>query len=103
MSEKEIKKNAFLTLQRILHNYARFEVRTIDSFFTRIVRSFAKELNLPLRYNIDLDQNKALEEAMTLFYNDIHNNPEIEKWLEAFTDKQTKVYQSCTRTTTTHI
>lgn len=88
MSAKEIKENAWKTLQRILHNYARFEVRTIDSFFTRIVRSFAKELNLPMRYSIDLDQRKALREAMDLFYNDIHNNPDIEGWLEAFANKK---------------
>jgi len=88
LSREDITKNARNTLTRILHNYAHFEVRTIDSFFTRVIRSFAKELNLPMRYSIDLDQDKALSEALLFFYKTLQKNQEVREWMKHFTEKK---------------
>jgi len=42
-------------LDYILHNYSQFAVSTIDSFFQRIIRSFSKELDLLIGYEVEMD------------------------------------------------
>jgi len=51
-------KNARRALDHILHDYSNFSISTIDSFFNRIIRSLAKEIQLPLRLDIQLDAMK---------------------------------------------
>ena len=48
ISEDEIRRRAKRTLHAILHDYSRFSVSTLDSFFQTLIRSFAKEYNLQL-------------------------------------------------------
>ncbi len=50
-------------LSDILHNYSRFSVGTIDSFFQNILRSFARELNISVNYNLELDRESVLQEV----------------------------------------
>ena len=42
----ELKKRAESTLQLLLHDYAAFDVITLDSFTHRVIRTFAKDLGL---------------------------------------------------------
>ncbi|MEO1054807.1 MAG: UvrD-helicase domain-containing protein [Bacteroidota bacterium] len=79
-----IQRNAKAALENILHDYSRFEVSTIDSFFTRIVRSFAKELGLPMRYDIDMDNDKALESALDMLYAELQDSTPLKEWVEEF-------------------
>ncbi|MFY0675100.1 MAG: UvrD-helicase domain-containing protein [Bacteroidia bacterium] len=58
-----IKANSKKALQQILHNYGDFTIVTIDSFFNRLIKSFAHELKLPLRMEVQLDSDEALEDA----------------------------------------
>ena len=51
--------NLLLTL---LHDYNNFSISTIDSFFTRIVRPFSKELGLPVNFEISLDQQEVVND-----------------------------------------
>ena len=83
--EVDVVVNAKRTLNRLLHNYSRFEISTIDSFFSKIIRSFARELNLPMRYSIDLNQDKALTSAIDQLYNNLHDNTDMTRWLNRFT------------------
>ncbi len=46
MSPEQLKARASLVLTEILHHYADFSVSTIDSFFQRVVRAFAREIDL---------------------------------------------------------
>ncbi len=87
-SKKKIFENARITLHNILHNYARFEVSTIDSFFTRIIRSCSRELNLPPTYSIDIDSGKALEQAIEGLYASLDDYPELQEWFRKFTDEE---------------
>ena len=41
-SEEEIRKTAVEILKLILHDYSRFSVSTIDSFFQRVIRAFSR-------------------------------------------------------------
>ncbi len=73
-------------LQRILHDYGNFSVSTIDSFFQRIVRSFSKELKLPMRYEIQLDAGIALDEVIARIMEKINKSSDqaLSRWMEHF-------------------
>ncbi len=51
-------------LQQILHNYAFFDVSTIDKFNHRILRTFAPDLGLRSNFEVVLDTDALLEEAV---------------------------------------
>lgn len=45
----------------ILHKYTDFSVSTIDSFVHRIVRTFAHDLNLPVNFDLAIDNREILK------------------------------------------
>ena len=51
-------------LKSILHNYAFFEVATIDKFTHSVIRTFAYDLKLPLNFEVELDTDALLNEAV---------------------------------------
>ena len=48
----------------ILHNYSDFAVCTIDSFTHRIVRTFAHDLGLPMRFDLYTDYDELIQHAV---------------------------------------
>ncbi len=71
-----------LALTNLLNNYSRFNVVTLDHFFTQLIRHLARELKLSLGYELDLDVNKAMDEAIYSLYQT--NDKRVKKWLRAF-------------------
>jgi ATP-dependent exoDNAse (exonuclease V) beta subunit len=51
-------------LDTILHNYAAFDISTIDGFTHKLIRTFAYDLKLPLNFEVELDQEALLNEAV---------------------------------------
>ena len=51
-------------LKNIIHNYASFEVSTIDGFTHRVLRTFARDLGLPLNFEVELRTDEVLNEAV---------------------------------------
>ena len=51
-------------LDRIVHNYAAFDVSTIDKFNQKLIRTFAYDLKLPLNFEVELDTDAVLSEAV---------------------------------------
>ena len=51
-------------LNSILHDFSRFSVSTIDSFFQKILRAFARETGLHSGFNIELDHSAILSSAV---------------------------------------
>lgn len=64
LSEGQIQVKSKAILKSILHNYAGFEVSTIDGFNHRILRTFAKDLNIPVNFEVELDIDEILQEAV---------------------------------------
>lgn len=71
-------------LELILHKYSYFSVLTIDSFFHRVIRSFAKELKLHLAYDIEMDSNKVMSKIADDLLAEIGSNKELTSYLEEF-------------------
>ena len=59
---EQVRKKAALALQLILFEYPLFSVQTIDSFFQRVLRGFARELDLPFSYEMEFDEDPVLQE-----------------------------------------
>ena len=51
-------------LKHIIHNYGAFDITTIDGFTHRIIRTFAHDLKLSVNFEVELDQDRLLNEAV---------------------------------------
>ncbi|NRD18718.1 UvrD-helicase domain-containing protein [Winogradskyella eckloniae] len=51
-------------LKHIIHNYGAFDISTIDGFTHRVIRTFAHDLKLPVNFEVELDQDRLLNEAV---------------------------------------
>ncbi|MBU3820552.1 UvrD-helicase domain-containing protein [Flavobacteriaceae bacterium XHP0103] len=51
-------------LNTIVHNYAAFNISTIDGFTHNLIRTFAHDLKLPLNFEVELDQEALINEAV---------------------------------------
>jgi ATP-dependent exoDNAse (exonuclease V) beta subunit len=51
-------------LYNIAHNYAAFDVSTIDKFTQKLIRTFARDLNLSMNFEVELDTEIVLNEAV---------------------------------------
>ncbi len=51
-------------LKHIIHNYGAFDISTIDGFTHRVIRTFAYDLKLPVNFEVELDQERLLNEAV---------------------------------------
>lgn len=72
----------------IIHNYSRFEISTIDSFFSRVVRSFSRELDIPMSYELEMNTALALDEAVAQLFRSLSQQKELRLWLEQYTFDQ---------------
>ena len=64
LDEKIMRLRAGQALLGLLHDYGRFRVETIDSFFQSVMRNLARELELSPNLNIELDSDKVLSDAV---------------------------------------
>jgi ATP-dependent exoDNAse (exonuclease V) beta subunit len=51
-------------IKNIIHNYAAFDISTIDKFTHKVIRSFAFDLGLPNNFDVSLDTENLLQEAV---------------------------------------
>ena len=80
----KVELQAQLVLKRILHDYSRFSISTIDSFFQRVIKAFNRELGINAAYNVELDEQSILEEAADRLIQSVGDNEKLLEWLEAF-------------------
>ncbi len=87
-NEARIRNLSKAILNQILHGYSWFRVETIDTFFQGIIRSFVRELGIPGHYNIELDQDKILEEAVNRLLDKLDKKDKLVKWLVQYIDSR---------------
>lgn len=64
MDAQTLREYADIVRKAILHNYSDLAVCTIDSFMHHVVRTFAHDLNLPMNFDVYLDNNDLIENAV---------------------------------------
>lgn len=60
----ELTRRTKIVQSAILHNYTQLSVCTIDSFNAHLTKTFARDLNLPDSFDVSLDTDKAIEDAL---------------------------------------
>jgi ATP-dependent exoDNAse (exonuclease V) beta subunit len=75
-------------LSNILHDYANFAVRTIDSFTHKLIRSFAKDLELPGRFDIEMDSKVILQRTIDQLMDTIGRDDYVTEILVRFVEEK---------------
>lgn len=90
LDAKEISARAGSQLRMLLHDYDNFAVSTIDSFVTKIIRSFAHDLYLPADFAIETDQERLLVEAVDRLLSRAGLDDELTRVLVEFTESKSE-------------
>lgn len=65
----------------MLHDYSRFRVETIDSFFQSVMRNLARELELSPNLNIELNNAEVLSDAVDSMIEKLGPTSPVLAWL----------------------
>ena len=76
-------------IKNLIHNYAAFDISTIDKFTHKVIRAFAHDLNLPITFEVSLDTEILLTEAVDAIIAEAGNDEELTKLLVDFTMEKT--------------
>jgi ATP-dependent helicase/nuclease subunit A len=80
-SEEWVRNESGEILNTILHDFSRFSISTIDSFFQRVLRAFAREAGLHSGFNVELDHSNILSSAVDEMLGSAIAGTQLNKWL----------------------
>ncbi len=86
--EAWIKQRATVLYSRALHQYHEFHIQTIDSFFQRIIRGFARDIGLTAGFNLELDTDTVLNICIEDLMNELQEDSEHGDWLIRFAEQR---------------
>ncbi len=86
--EAEIVKRARSIQTKILHDYSRFTILTIDKFFQRILRAFIRELGIDINYNIEIETSTVLTRSADSLIDDITGDDTLRQWIMEFAQEK---------------
>jgi len=84
LTEEQLRQRSQLILKRILHNYSFFEISTIDKFNHKIIKTFARDLHLSQNFEVELNLDLLLEEAVGRLLERAGNDEKLTEVLIAF-------------------
>ncbi|MEK8178885.1 UvrD-helicase domain-containing protein [Flavobacterium buctense] len=76
-------------IKNLIHNYASFDISTIDKFTHKVIRAFAHDLNLPITFEVSLDTENLLTEAVDAIIAEAGNDETLTNLLVDFTMEKT--------------
>lgn len=71
-------------LDSIIHNYAAFDISTIDRFNQKLIRTFAFDLKVPSNFEVELDTEDLLEKAVDNLISKAGSDKELTQILLSF-------------------
>ena len=89
LSLSEIQIKARSIIKNLIHNYAAFDISTIDKFTHKVIRAFAHDLNLPITFEVSLDTENLLTEAVDAIIAQAGDDEILTKLLVDFTMEKT--------------
>ena len=81
---QDVHQKSIMILKHILNNYASFNITTIDSFTYKLVRSFAFDLGLSLNFEVEMDAQSLVNEAVDVLISRIGTDEKLTKVLVEF-------------------
>ncbi|MFR1289500.1 MAG: UvrD-helicase domain-containing protein [Alistipes finegoldii] len=88
MDAATVRRRAAEVRSKILHDYSRFTVLTIDTFFQRILRAFIKELGIDLNYNVEIETASVLTKSADTLIEQITTDRDLQRWLTDFVQER---------------
>lgn len=94
-SKDDISKSAGIAECQMLEDYTNFNVCTIDTFFQKILRTFAYEVNLSSNYGVELNDEYVVELGVNNLKTRLHDesgkkNKSLSHWLWMFVQDSMK-------------
>ena len=94
-SKDDISKSAGIAERQMLEDYTNFNVCTIDTFFQKILRKFAYEVNLSSNYGVELNDEYVVELGVNNLKTRLHDesgkkNKSLSHWLWMFVQDSIK-------------
>ena len=89
LSVLQIKIKSQQIIKHIIHNYAAFDISTIDKFTHKVIRAFAHDLGLPMTFEVTLDTENLLTEAVDAIIAQAGEDETLTKLLIDFTMEKT--------------
>lgn len=80
----ELAQRASGVLTAILHDYSAFSVSTIDSFFQRVIRAFAREIDLQAKFDVEMDLEAVMSRLVDRLMLRVVDDPELHRWMVDF-------------------
>ncbi|HCQ16599.1 MAG TPA: hypothetical protein DIU20_10070 [Cryomorphaceae bacterium] len=87
-TEEELRHKSEEVLRAILHQYSGFSVSTIDKFTNRLIRTFAQDLKVSGNYEVELDAELILSEAVDTMLSDLQEDSALSEVLIQFLNTQ---------------
>jgi len=89
LSTEKIREKSKSIIRHLIHNYAAFDISTIDKFTHKVIRAFAHDLNLPVTFEVTLDTENLLTEAVDALIAQAGEDETLTKLLIDFTMEKT--------------
>ena len=89
LEPKVLHERSKLLLHTIVHNYAAFDISTIDKFNHKLIRTFAHDLKLPVNFEVELDTKTMLGKAVDKLIDKAGSDHELTKVLVDFAIEKT--------------
>ncbi|WP_298901278.1 exodeoxyribonuclease V subunit beta [uncultured Psychroserpens sp.] len=86
---QELHDKSKILLKRIVHNYAAFDISTIDKFNHKLIRTFAYDLKLPVNFEVELDTATMLGKAVDKLIDKAGSDAQLTKVLVDFAIEKT--------------
>ena len=89
LSDTEVQAKAKELLIEIVHDYSSFFISTIDSFFQRVIRAFAREIGVNGGYSLELNNDQILEQSVdNMFFElDEAENQQLLEWMTRYAEE----------------
>ena len=83
-----LRQRAKAALSSILHDYNRFRVETIDSFFQSILHTLTRELGLTSGMRIELNSQQVIDRAVERIMEHLGEREQVKQWILDYVREQ---------------
>jgi len=81
LNAESLRQQADKIYRKILHDYSRFAVSTIDGFVQKVIRGFAFELGLNADYTLEMNYDKVKDELVQKLDESLNHNQALLQWI----------------------
>lgn len=85
---QSLQQKAHRIYRKIIHDYSRFTISTIDGFSQKVIRSFTYELNLDAAYKIEMNTNKVKQDLTVMLNQLLDEKPDLLHWIIDYAEQK---------------